>query len=114
SERLARVVARALAKKPDQRFQDGDEFARELRALAADAAGPAAAVSAPAGVAGGADADRTVAFRTTPAAAGEGPAVMGADNALVPNGPGAGQPGYDAAQKDGLPGQAGQEPSREL
>lgn len=115
SERLAQVVARALAKKPDLRFQDGDEFARELRALAGDAAGQAAASPVPAGApAGGADGDRTVAFRAAPAAAGEGPAVMGADNALVPIGPGAGQPGYDAAQKDGLPGQAGQEPSREL
>ena len=43
------------------------------------------------------------------------PAVMmGGDNAFALKGPVPGQPGYDAAQKDGLPGQAGQEPSREL
>ncbi|HYE38395.1 MAG TPA: serine/threonine-protein kinase, partial [Ramlibacter sp.] len=114
-QRLAQVVARALAKKPDLRYQDGDEFARDLRAAAGELAGPAApagGASAPASDA--ADDERTVAFRAAPATDAAGQPVMGADNALAPNGPAAGQPGYDAVQKDGLPGQAGQEPSREL
>jgi serine/threonine-protein kinase len=34
-ERLAQVVARALTKKPDLRYQDGEEFARDLRAVLA-------------------------------------------------------------------------------
>ncbi|RYF18909.1 MAG: CHASE2 domain-containing protein [Comamonadaceae bacterium] len=113
--RLAQVVARALAKKPDLRYHDGDEFARDLRAVAAELEGqaaPSGGQAAPA--AGKGDDDRTVAFRAASPAAPEGAAVMGADNALAAKGPGAGQPGYDAVQKDGLPGQAGQEPSREL
>jgi CHASE2 domain-containing sensor protein/tRNA A-37 threonylcarbamoyl transferase component Bud32 len=109
-QRLAQVVARSLAKKSDQRFQDGEEFARDLRAVLAEMAGqPAPAAAAPAE----AQSDRTVAFRA-PVPESEKTVVMGADNALASGVPAAGQPGYDAGQKDGLPGQAGQEPSREL
>ncbi|WBY00101.1 CHASE2 domain-containing protein [Ramlibacter tataouinensis] len=39
-ERLAGLVARALAKRPEARYQDGDHFAADLRVLAAQ--GPAA------------------------------------------------------------------------
>lgn len=121
-ERLAQVVARALAKKPDLRYQDGDEFARDLRAAAAGLSGQAAPAGSPASEDGhpaaaaavGSDDDRTVAFRAAPPPDAPGSGVMGADNALGAKGPAAGQPGYDAVQKDGLPGQAGQEPSREL
>ena len=67
---------------------------------------PAAATAAAAE-----DADRTVAFRATvPASEAGRPAVMGADNVCATSPRAAGQPGYDAAQRDGLPGQAGQEP----
>jgi serine/threonine-protein kinase len=59
-ERLAQVVARALAKKSDLRYQDGDEFARDLRAVAADPSVSAAAAAA--------DNNRTVAFRAPPVA----------------------------------------------
>lgn len=118
-ERLAQVVARALSKKPELRYQDGDEFARDLREVLAGLAGqpaaaaPTAAATLAAGA--GADADRTVAFRTPePAADADKTVVMGADNAFASNLRGAGQPGYDPAQRDGLPGQNGEEPSREL
>jgi serine/threonine-protein kinase len=46
-ERLAAVVALALAKKPEQRYQDGDRFAADLRSALAEGGG-AAAVGAPA------------------------------------------------------------------
>lgn len=117
-QRLAQVVARALAKKPDLRYQDGDEFARDLRAALAELGGQPA--PAPAGapadgaaqaVPAGGDADRTVAFRAaTPVADADKTVVMGADNALGTKMPGGGLPGYDAGEKDGLPGKAGQEP----
>jgi serine/threonine-protein kinase len=117
-ERLAQVVARALVKKPEQRFQDGDDFARELRAVLAQGPGrpaPAAAAPVQAVPAGDADDNRTVAFRASGAADPKAAPVMGAHNAFLHGTQSAGQPGYDAAQRDdGLPGQAGQEPSREL
>ncbi|MBE7367416.1 CHASE2 domain-containing protein [Ramlibacter sp. HM2] len=114
-ERLAQVVARALAKKPDLRYADGEEFARDLReviailggAPAPAAASPAAAAPAPAGGEG----DKTVAFRApAPVADAEKTVVMGADNAFVTSQRQPGEPGYDAGENDGLPGQAGQEP----
>ena len=40
---LAHVVARSLAKKPELRYQDGDQFAAELRAVIAQFGVPAAA-----------------------------------------------------------------------
>jgi serine/threonine-protein kinase len=69
--RLAQVLAVALAKKPEDRYQDGDRFAADLRALLAGDAGaagalpagqPAAATAAPAGD------ERTVAFSLDAAA----------------------------------------------
>ncbi|HEX7888478.1 MAG TPA: serine/threonine-protein kinase [Ramlibacter sp.] len=116
-ERLAQVVARALHKKPDLRYQDGEEFARELRGVLAQAAEAAPAVRPVVTTAPSAPADdqRTVAFRHGRPADPDGPPVMGAHNAFVRGTQSAGQPGYDAAQRDdGLPGQAGQEPPREL
>ena len=118
-QRLAQVVARALVKKPELRYQDGDEFARDLREVLAALGGPGAATAMPAMAAiatAVADDNSTVAFRApvqqTPAS--EKTVVMGADNAFASIPRSAGQPGYDAAQRDGLPGQAGEEPSREL
>jgi serine/threonine-protein kinase len=95
-ERLAQVAARALAKKPDLRYQDGEEFARDLRAVLAtltDAAVPVPAAGAPAA----ADPDRTVAFRAGDGDGGAGAPVMAAGNAFVS--PQA-SPGYDASQID--------------
>ncbi|HVE53662.1 MAG TPA: serine/threonine-protein kinase [Ramlibacter sp.] len=113
-DRLVQVVARSLAKKPELRYADGEEFARDLREVLAVMGGagaaPAAGTPAPA-AAGSADSDKTVAFRAAaPVADADKTVVMGADNALPGSPRGAGQPGYDAGQKDGLPGQAGQEP----
>lgn len=104
---LAQVVARSLGKKPELRYQDGDEFSRDLRAVLAALEGGAAAAAAaparaPAGATGGDD-QRTVAFRATPPAATEATTVMAAGNALGPQEPSA---GYDAAQKDELAGGA--------
>ena len=108
-ERLAQVVARALAKKPELRYQDGDAFARDLRALidAVDGStwpGRATASTVPAATAGGDDADKTVAFRT-PArgAAADGTPVMGAGNAFASTVSPAAVPGYDADQIAELP-----------
>ncbi len=100
-ERLAQVVARSLVKKPELRYQDGDEFARDLRAVLAtlsDAAIPAPATTPavqdePAG-----DASRTVAVRAV-AVTAEATTVMAAGNALPPAVPTAASPGYDASQK---------------
>ena len=107
-ERLVQVVARSLAKKPDLRYQDGDEFARDLRAILAALAGepattPIPVAAAPAGASPAADSDRTVAFRTDGAADAAGKtAVMAAGNAFASAAPATAVPGYDAAQNDGL------------
>jgi serine/threonine-protein kinase len=49
-ERLANIVALALSKRPETRYQDGDQFAADLRSVIADrtAARPAAGRAAPA------------------------------------------------------------------
>jgi serine/threonine-protein kinase len=91
-EALALIVARALTKKPELRYQDGEEFARDLRAVAATMA------DAPAAATPSAPDERTLAFQAAPAAA-EGTPVMAAGNAFVS---GAATPGYDAGQKDEL------------
>ncbi|MGV3571602.1 MAG: CHASE2 domain-containing serine/threonine-protein kinase [Ramlibacter sp.] len=103
-EELAKVVARGLAKKPDDRYQDGEAFARDLRALLA---GPAAAAApafdlppragydtAPAATARD---DSTVAFQSTTMAS-----AQPSNPAFDATTPGMALPGYDAAQNDGL------------
>jgi serine/threonine-protein kinase len=45
-ERLANVVALALSKRPDARYQDGDQFAADLRAVLAEMTGGVASSSA--------------------------------------------------------------------
>ncbi len=52
SERLANVVALSMSKRPETRYQDGDQFAADLRAALAEASG--APVAAPASLATGA------------------------------------------------------------
>jgi serine/threonine-protein kinase len=46
SDRLAAVVAKALAKKPEERYQDGDAFAGDLKAVIAEMSGSPVATSA--------------------------------------------------------------------
>src|SRR5205085_7362047 len=89
-ERLAQVVARALTKKPELRYQDGDEFARDLRTVAATLADAPAPAPAPAPAAAKAPDQGTVAFQAAPAHA-DGTPVMAAGNAFVS---GAATPGY--------------------
>jgi serine/threonine-protein kinase len=48
SERLASIVAHALAKKPESRYQDGDRFAADLRSVLAETSGGPVAAAAPA------------------------------------------------------------------
>jgi serine/threonine-protein kinase len=87
---LAQVVAVALAKKPEQRFQDGDAFARELRAVLALAeTGPAPS-----------EGPRAVPTRAPAPGPADQTVVMAAGNAFPPAAP---LPGYDAAQEDRLP-----------
>src|SRR5205085_22249 len=95
-ERLAQVVARSLAKKPDLRYQDGEEFARDLRAVLAMLGEAAAAADsgAPAMPAEPAGDQHTVAFKA--AAGADDAPVMAAGNAFVSA---AASPGYDASKK---------------
>jgi serine/threonine-protein kinase len=99
---LAQVVARALAKKPDQRFQDGDAFARELRAVLAapePAPGNSGRTAAVAPPTGGADPNATVAMAAG-LPAGQPDAAVHADNGFSKTLPPSGLPGYDAAEND--------------
>ena len=65
--RLAEIVALSIGKKPETRYQDGDQFAKDLRAVVvALAASPAIAadVTTPAHGAPVADTEKTGAFST--------------------------------------------------
>jgi serine/threonine-protein kinase len=113
-ERLAQVVGMSLAKKPDLRYQDGEAFARDLRAVLASLSGEAAlAAAAPATSASfatpaRASDDKTVAFRAgapEPAQPAAFAATVHAGNAFAATVPATGMPGYDAAQQ-GVPAQA--------
>jgi serine/threonine-protein kinase len=64
-EALSNVVARAMAKRPETRYQTGDEFARDLKEMNL---GSSAQVDAPlpyAGVAPTPASEKTVAFAST-------------------------------------------------
>ena len=103
-EQLARIVARGLAKKPEDRYQDGDAFARDLRALlaapsvATAAAKPAfdlpprAGLDTPLASVAGAG-QGTVAFQSTVIAQSAGPALDSSTRGIT-------VPSYDAAQND--------------
>jgi serine/threonine-protein kinase len=116
-ERLASVVALSLAKKPELRYQDGDQFAADLKSVLAEMSGsPVATSAAPAASAlskgeaalaaaasaGGASQfatgavqatgyEKTVVGMQTGAQQGSGPAY----EKTVVGIPAAGQPGYD-------------------
>jgi eukaryotic-like serine/threonine-protein kinase len=101
-ERLAQLVARSLAKKPELRYQDGDEFARDLRAVIAAMGGevaPTPSADAAAALPAASANQPTVAFQAPAVSAhGDKTVVMAAGNALAPP---AALPGYDAAEKEG-------------
>jgi eukaryotic-like serine/threonine-protein kinase len=93
-DRLANIVALALSKAPEIRYQDGDQFAADLRSVLAELAamGPSVAAGGSAKVA--AQTDETVVFaKTAVPAAGPGfePTVIGTGA----------PPGYDSAQNTG-------------
>jgi serine/threonine-protein kinase len=96
-EKLAGVVALSMAKRPEMRYQDGDQFAADLRAIAAELAGGAPA-RAPAPAAP-VDPDKTLVF-AAPARgepdAGDKTMVMPAPAGAGAAPGAAGQPGYDA------------------
>jgi CHASE2 domain-containing sensor protein/predicted Ser/Thr protein kinase len=82
-ERLANVVTLCLSKRPETRYQDGDQLAADLRAVQAELSGlPAAAV---------------VPTQPMPAASYEATVAAPALGAPV-------QPSYDASQKTDAPG----------
>jgi serine/threonine-protein kinase len=111
SERLANVVALSLSKRPETRYQDGDQFASDLKMVLAEMNGtPMPAPSArqsgpvtPPGVVMRPDnevntsgADKTVAFVSGSHAAGA--AVFESTVVGMPP-PSAAPPGYDPSQK---------------
>jgi serine/threonine-protein kinase len=96
---LAQVLARAMAKKPEQRFQDGDQLALELRAALAPLAAGAVQPIVTSG------ADKTQALRQPPAGEDADKTVVMAFNngpatAFAATLPASALPGYDAGQKD--------------
>jgi CHASE2 domain-containing sensor protein/predicted Ser/Thr protein kinase len=48
SERLANIVALSLSKRPETRYQDGNQFAADLRSVLAELSSPAGPLAAPA------------------------------------------------------------------
>jgi eukaryotic-like serine/threonine-protein kinase len=97
-ERLAQIVALALHKRPEVRYQDGEKFAADLRAVMAEIAGGApvpAAPSRPAAVAAAAsrDDDKTVVMAKPVASTTAFEATVVASAV-----PAAATPSYDAGQ----------------
>lgn len=95
-ERLAQVVALSLSKKPEARYQDGDRFAADLRALldAVPATAPAQAPQPTGATATGPSdvPEKTMAMSAAPAGSFEATVAAVAV-------PASDQPGYDATQK---------------
>ena len=98
-ERLANIVAMSLSKRPETRYQDGTQFAADLRSAIADVPGVAPASAQPVA---------PTAAQPTPARAGAQTVVLGAQPAVAKPFeatvvgrpvPPAAQPGYDATQK---------------
>ena len=118
-EALAQVVARALAKKSDTRYQDGDQLAQDLKAViaaltgAAPVARPQSAMPHVAAVPA-APAERTIAFRQSEAPVDDvdKTQVMGAGGFVTTQPtfavPGAAVPGYDSGQSGSAARQAPQ------
>ena len=73
SAELANVVALAMAKRVEARYQDGDQFAADLRRVMSDTSGatqPAPLMASSGQAAPAPDSDRTVAFKA-PAESGD-------------------------------------------
>jgi serine/threonine-protein kinase len=64
-ENLANVVALALSKRPETRYQTGDQFAADLRAVEAKMAGQRDVKSASASVQESSGSEKTVSFAST-------------------------------------------------
>jgi eukaryotic-like serine/threonine-protein kinase len=101
SERLANVVALSLAKRPETRYQDGDQFAADLKSVQAEMSGVTTTtlnalskgvVMRPDDEVNVRASEKTAAFTATP---GLGPAAD-SDKTVVMA---AAAPGYDAPQK---------------
>ncbi|HZY16058.1 MAG TPA: serine/threonine-protein kinase [Ramlibacter sp.] len=89
--RLAEVLARALHKQPEFRYQDGDALAQDLRAVLAQPASNAFHAAAPAAVAPGYDAAQNDGL--APGLAFEKTTVMNASGAPEKPPAGSGEPG---------------------
>jgi serine/threonine-protein kinase len=95
SERLAAVVAKSLAKKPEERYQDGDTFAADLKAVLSEAAGtpvPSSTMSR---------GEAALAAANPAGASPSGHDDSGAYEKTVIGVPGGGDGGYDAARPSG-------------
>lgn len=99
-ERLAHVVALALSKRPETRYQDGEQLSADLRAVLAEMAGgapaasPAPAGARPAPAPAATDDDKTVVMAKPAAASQTAFEATVAARAVPP----AAAPGYDASQ----------------
>ena len=91
--RLAEVLARALHKQPEFRYQDGDALAQDLRAVLAQPASNAFHAAAPAAVAPGYDAAQNDGL--APGLAFEKTTVMNASGAPEKPPAGSGEPGQE-------------------
>ena len=98
-EQLEQVVARSLVKKPELRYQDGDQFAADLRAVIAQLGGAAAAST----VFKGERADGlSLASAVQAQAVAEKTLVMAAGQLPTHGGTGASASSYDPAAKAAL------------
>jgi eukaryotic-like serine/threonine-protein kinase len=88
-ERLAHIVALSLNKRPETRYQDGDQLAADLKAVLAELpAGPSASIATPARRDAASGGDKTL-ILPRGAAPAFGPTLSGR----------AAAPGYDATQE---------------
>jgi serine/threonine-protein kinase len=114
SDKLADIVALSLTKRSEMRYQDGDQFAADLRAVMADLAGDAVAtvatvtntaVGASAALTGNHQAaEKTVAFTPAPPGAKLASEVVATQfSEAAPNGPAANYDVTQAMNVDQLP-----------
>ncbi|MBG9388897.1 CHASE2 domain-containing serine/threonine-protein kinase [Caenimonas aquaedulcis] len=113
SERLANIVALSLSKRPETRYQDGDQFAGDLRSVLAELSGapmpapaartgpatPPGVVMRPDDEVNVANADKTVAFATGAHPSADAAPVFEATVVGMPP-PAASPPGYDPTHKN--------------
>jgi serine/threonine-protein kinase len=104
-ERLAAIVARSIAKKPESRYQDGEQFAADLRGVMNEMAGLPVREPEPAVLAGAQPAASTLSEKTVvfASAAAPAPAAFEATVVGLPTAP-ADEANYEATQKLNLDG----------